>query len=127
MALWTKLQRKYVKDIEDNLHVKFTGKPTRADADLFIKEYAEANRKFNQDANKQTRPTGKQLRFIKEIEDVLSVEFKGRTIKSASKFIKKHLMEYSSRMGSERKILRYCNRVADNIDSYQRKRKARIR
>jgi hypothetical protein len=123
MSLWTKLQRKYVKDIEDNLNITFNGKPTRVDADQFIKEHAEANRAVRKDQNKQTRPTGKQLRFIKDIEDILDVKFTGRTVKTASKFIQKHITEYSARMDTEKKIKRYYNVVADKIESYQRRRR----
>ncbi len=123
MALWTKLQRNYVKDIENNLGITFDGKPTRIDADTFIKKHTEANRKFRKSLNKQTRPTGKQLRFISDIEEILDVKFKGRTVKTASKFIQAHITEYDARVDSEKKIKRYYNGFADKIESYQRRRR----
>jgi len=126
MSLWTKLQRNYVKDIEDNLKVTFDGKPTRIDADIFIKKHAEANREVRQSQNKQTRPTGKQLRWIKDIEEILDVEFKGRTVKTASKFIQKYITEYNARMDTEKKIKRYYNGVADKIEANQRRRRTSL-
>ena len=123
MALWTKLQKQYVTDIEKNLKITFDGKFTRVDADIFIKKHAEENRKFKQSHNKQTPPTGKQLRFIRDIEDVLDVKFKGRTLKSASKFIQKHNMEYGARMDTETKMKLYSNRLADKIEMYQRRKR----
>ena len=123
MALWTKLQKQYVRDIENNLKVTFTGKPTRMDASLFIREHREANMKFKIKHKIEFRPTGKQLRLIKDIEDTLEVEFKGRTVKSASDFIREHISEYSCRMDIEKKIKRYYNSVASKISAYQIKRK----
>jgi len=125
MPIMTKLQKNYIKDIESNLDVIFNGKNTRVDADIFIKKHAEENRKFEKSHNRQIRPTGKQLRFIRDIEEVLDVKFKGQTIKTASKFIQQHITEYSARMDTERKIKRYYNNFADKIGAYQRKRKGR--
>ena len=46
MSLWTNLQREYVRDIEKNLGITFDRKPTKFSASMFIKEFAEANRKM---------------------------------------------------------------------------------
>jgi len=125
MAVMTKLQQTYIKDIESNLQVIFNGNNTRNNADLFIKKYAEENREFRVKNNKQTRPTGKQLRFIKDIEEVLEIKYTGRTVKSASKFIQKYLTEFDSRTGIERKIKQYYNGMADKIDRAQKNKRAR--
>lgn len=120
----TKLQKQYIKDIESNLDVVFDGKNTRIDADKFIKKYAEENREFRKKNNKQTKPTGKQLRFIKDIEEVLDVKYTGRTVKSASKFIKAYITEYDANRGREKKIKQYYNKFADNIEAYQKRRRS---
>jgi len=120
----TKLQKEYIKDIESNLNVVFDGKNTRIDADTFIKKYADKNREFRKKNNKQTKPTGKQLRFIKDIEEILDIKYTGRTVKSASKFIKKYITEYTANMGREKKIKNYYNKFADNIEAYQKRRRS---
>jgi len=120
----TKLQKQYIKDIELNLDVTFDGKNTRIDADKFIKKYADKNREFRKKNNKQTKPTGKQLRFIKDIEEILDIKYTGRTVKSASKFIKKYITEYTANMGREKKIKNYYNKFADNIEAYQKRRRS---
>jgi len=127
MALMTKLQRKYIKDIESNLSVTFNGKNTRNDADLFIKQYVEENRKFQKRNNKQTPPTGKQLRLIKDIEEVLDVEFIGKTLGVASNFIKEYFDEFKVEAGVNYKIKNYYNKVASGIELYQNKRKLEAR
>ena len=123
MALMTKLQRNYITDIETNLNVTFDGDNTRRDADIFIKKHAEKNREFKLSNNKQIPPTGKQRRFIEDIEDILDVKYTGRTVKSASKFIALHLTEYRAKIDTKRKIKRYYNKVADGIDAYQKRRR----
>jgi hypothetical protein len=123
MALWTKLQRKYVKDIEDNLGITFNGRPTRVDADKFIKENSQANYEAKiSKGKKQFPPTGKQLRYIEDIEKSLDIKFRGRTIKSAAKFIKQYKDEYETVKPAEHKMKLYYNAVADKIEKNQRRK-----
>jgi hypothetical protein len=87
MALMTKSQEKYIKDIEKNLNVKYSGSPSRKDASIFIKKYVDKNRKIRLGNNDIILPTGKQLRFIRAIEKNLGIKFRGKTFEEASLFI----------------------------------------
>jgi len=115
MALWTNLQKNYVRDIEKNVGVEFEGNPTRKDADLFIKEHAEENKQIKLDLNKRFPPTGKQLRLIKDIEEELDIKFKGRTIRTASKFIDEYIDEYKCSSGSKNKMRNLIYKKAREI------------
>lgn len=115
MAIWTKLQRKYVRDIETMLGIIFAGNPTRKDADIFIKEHAEEHRKMKLDLNKQFPPTGKQQRLIKEIEERLDIKFTGRTVRTASAFIEKYLDEFKALETSKDRMKRFINYKAKNL------------
>lgn len=119
----TKLQRQYIKDIEKNLNVKYNGGNTREDASLFISLYKEENRKFNLKNKIKTRPTGKQLRLIRSIEQTLEIKFNGKTLNEAKNFIDKYYNEFKANQTYFTKFKNCCNRKADMID---RKRKRRI-
>ena len=115
MSLWTKLQRNYIKDIEKNVGVAFEGNPSRKDADSFIKKYGEKNRQIKLKLNKRFPPTGKQSRLIKEIETTLDLSFKGKTVKTASKFIAQHFDEYKFLCGYEQYMRNVIYKKASSI------------
>ena len=90
----TKIQRKYINNIESDLNVIFDAKNTRKDADEFIKKHLKQHRLFVKEHNIIPPPTGKQQRLIKKIEDVLDIKYYGKSVKTASKFIEEYLLEY---------------------------------
>ena len=111
-------------DIEKNLKVNYCGQNNREEAHLFIKQYKDENRKFNIKNKIKFPPTGKQLRYIKDIEKVTEKEFIGKTLKEASKFIEKNLDEFKLNQDfTFNKFKNLCNRKADKIQRKQRMRK----
>lgn len=123
MALMTKLQRKYIEDIERNLNITYHGRHNRDDAYSFIKQYEDENRKFNIKNKIKFPPTGKQLRYIKDIEKVTEKKFTGKTLKEANKFIQKNVDEFKLNRDFSFKFKNLCNRKADKIQQKQRMRK----
>ena len=116
MSLITKRQRDFIKDIEDVLEVEFEGKENRKGASDFIAKHVETFRVEKLKANKRFPPTGKQIRLIKDMEEVLDIKFKGRTVKTASKFIAKHLSEFQMEV----------NQYANNNPEFKFKRVRKI-
>ena len=123
MALWTKLQRKYVEDIEKNLNIKYDGKPNRDEASLFISKHKQANREFIIKMKKPAPPTGKQIRYIRDIEKILNIKFEGKTIMEARSFISENRLEYEDKRPPEIKMKLYCNTIASAIGARQRQRR----
>jgi hypothetical protein len=116
MAGMTKVQRKYVEDIERNLNVKFTGYNTRKAADLFLQKYAEENKQFKIKNNlKFNNITGKQHRFIKDIETRLEIKFKGTKQKEASQFIADNLDEHKFNETCEDRMKGFINWKSNNF------------
>lgn len=116
MSLITKRQRDFIKDIEDVLGVEFEGRENRKGASDFISTHIETFRVERLKANKRFPPTGKQVRLIKDMEEVLDTKFKGRTVKTASKFIAKHLSEFKMEV----------NQYANNNPEFKFKRVRKI-
>lgn len=85
----TKLQKEYIKDIEKILQIKYCGLNCRRTASKFIKEHKKQHsfEKAKQGKSGVPLPTGNQLRYIKQIEKVLEVSFKGKTYREADSFI----------------------------------------
>jgi len=81
------IQRKYILDIEKNLYVKCEDIKNRKIATEFIKEFADANREFNETNGILPHPTGNQLRKISHVENIFKVKFNGKTLKEAYDFI----------------------------------------
>ena len=123
MALMTKLQRKYIQDIEKNLGITYTGKNNRTEASMFITQHKEENRKVNKAKKKSTPPTGKQLRLIKDIEKTFKATFRGKTLKSAKKFIETYYDDFRLNQTYDSKVKNYLNKKASSIDRKQRQRR----
>jgi hypothetical protein len=119
MPAMTKLQRKYIEDIEKNLDVVFDYPNTRKGADLFIKKYKDENTRYKLENKKQFPPSGKQKRLIEDIEKSLDIKFKGRTVKTAAKFIKDNIIEFKAVQTTDQKIKNYYNKLSDNIRKQQ--------
>jgi len=93
-AKWTKLQKEYVRGIENNLEVVYSGEKTRKDADIFIRLHEYDNAQYMENHGLKRPPSGKQLRYIKDIERILGVEkFTGRTSQAAHDYIALYYME----------------------------------
>jgi len=112
MAYMTKRQKSYIEDIEKNLKVKYAGYNTRKEADKFIQIHAEANREFQKVRKISTPPTGKQMRYIKDIEAVLEIKFTGKTLKEAIKFINDYYLDYATEAPFDYKIKNYYNNLS---------------
>lgn len=87
-------QIKYIADIEKNLGVKYKGGDSSIEALKFIQLHSERNTQFNIDHNVKLPMTDKQKRFIKGIEAILQIEFNGRTLEEAKKFIERYKSEF---------------------------------
>ena len=81
-------------DIQLKLGVTF--KPMRGshggrrEAATFIARYMPALKEYNENNHIEPPPTGKQVRYIRAIEDELDVCFRGETLVEASEFIGFH-------------------------------------
>lgn len=91
---WTRYQKEYVEDIERHLKVVYRNPETKKDAHTFIELYKDDNAAYMDANNLQRPPTGKQRRYIKAIEQVLDIKFKGKTAKDASDFISEWHLEF---------------------------------
>lgn len=105
MALkWTKLQKEYVRDIEKNLKVVYEKDKTRKDASEFIAEHRYQNNQWSEDHGLKRRPTKKQRRFIKDIENTLGEIFLGESSHDAWIFINSYYVEMSNCFNKEDNI-----------------------
>ena len=121
MSLWTKAQQNYIHAIEEILQIKFEGVQSRENADIFIKKYRDQFTQAKLKMNKRFPPSQKQKKVIKEIEDILDVKFTGRTVRSASEFIKKYYDEHIQRQPFD--MSRKIKTSATKIEERQRQRK----
>ena len=91
----TKKQKSVIMAIEFKLGITYetpSAGPTLASR--FIAKHIEKLREYNSRINFEVPPTGKQLRYIKVIEDELNVDFKGSKLKEACEFIRIHHGNY---------------------------------
>lgn len=123
MAIWTKAQQNYINDIEKTLNTKFIDTPSRTNASNFIKKYKDQYTKFKLDNNKRFPPTMKQRRLIKDIENTLNIKYNGKTVKTASTFIKKHYNEFTQNTTEEYKFKKMIEKKANDIQQKQDKRR----
>jgi len=126
MAGMTKLQKKYIEDIESVLKVEYTGSNSRKYADLFIKKYRDKHQKYKLEKGKRFPPTGKQKRFIKEIEETLDIKFTGRTVNTASKFISENIGDFNLFKSNDQTMKHRLNMLSKKIEVQVEEKKRRL-
>jgi hypothetical protein len=95
MGFMTNKQKSVIIDIELKLGIVYeTPKAGPDAAGKFIGKHIETLRQYNMKTDFKAPPTGKQLRYIKDIEKQLNVSFPGKTLKEACKFIQLYHIEY---------------------------------
>lgn len=84
----TKIQKEFIKDIENVLNITYTGGDHRKNASCFIDKH-KVKYKAKSKVKRVSLPmSGKQKRLIKEIEKYLDgVKFTGKTALGAKRFI----------------------------------------
>ena len=125
MPKMTKLQKKFIEDIQENLNITFDYPDTRKGADIFIKKYKDENQRYKLQNKKQFPPTGKQRRLIKDIEESLDIKFNGRTVRTASKFIETYINEFKAVQTIDQKIKNYYNAFSEAIGKQIEKTKTK--
>jgi hypothetical protein len=101
----SKGQKKFIKLIEENLKVKYSGPDNVVVASNFIEKYARQHRQYCRDNNIDSPITIKQRVYIHDIEEVLNIKFKGTTLDEASDFIDDHVGEFNA-------VCKFINRRA---------------
>ena len=86
----TKKQRSVVLDIEGKLGIPYEGNDGSTHASRFIAKHIESLREFNKTMGNAILATGKQMRYIKYIEEELDVKYEGKTFDDAWEFISKY-------------------------------------
>lgn len=122
----TRIQKQYIHDIENVLKVKYNGSTLRRDATAFIEKYKEQHKKRKKELGLPFSPTGKQCRFIKDIEDALGVIFDGNTMEDASKFIDEYYYDYiGSDKGEMKSLQRTIFKRTENYGSFHKYKKGK--
>ena len=95
MGFMTNKQKSVIIALELKLVIVYeTPKAGPDAAGKFIGKHIETLRQYNMKTDFEVPPTGKQLRYIKNIEKQLDVSFPGNTLKEACNFIQLYHKEY---------------------------------
>lgn len=95
MIISTFAQRDLVTAIEKELDVEFLDEiKNRKEVSFFIQQNIKQLRVVNKNNKRTPMPTRKQMCFIKNIENILRIEYTGNCYKDAYDFIKDNITEF---------------------------------